>query len=72
MIVAMRRLGRSSAQAEVRLTFEPSELFREFEDAFDHIQAPGVTLALGSGKQGKMARVQYQSYEDGWHVESVE
>jgi hypothetical protein len=71
-VIAIRRTGRGSAQADVRMLFEPSELFREFEDAFDQIQGPGAMVALGSRKQGKMVQVAYQRYDDGWHVESIE
>jgi len=71
-IIAIRRAGRGSAEADVRMLFEPSELFRELEDAFDQIQGPGAMLALESRKQGKMVRVKYQRYEDGWHVESID
>jgi len=71
-ILAIRRTGRGSAAADVRMLFEPSELFREFEDAFDQIQGPGSMAALGSRKQGKMVRVTYQRYDDGWHVENIE
>ncbi|HEY6392222.1 MAG TPA: hypothetical protein VIX89_13135 [Bryobacteraceae bacterium] len=71
-IIAIRRLGGGSAQADVRMLFEPSELFREFEDAFDQIQGPGAMVSPGSRKQGKMVRVSYQHFDDGWHVENVE
>jgi hypothetical protein len=71
-ILAIRRTGRGSAEADVRMLFEPSELFREFEDSFDQIQGPGAMVALGTRRQGKMVRVLYQRYDDGWHVESIE
>ncbi len=71
-IVAIRRTGRGSADADVRMLFEPSELFQEFEEAFDQIQGPGAMVALSSRKQGRMVRVRYQRYDDGWHVESIE
>ncbi len=71
-IIGIRRTGRGSAEAEVRMLFEPSELFRELEDAFDQIQGPGAMVALGSRKQGKIVRVKYQRYDDGWHVESID
>ena len=71
-IVAIRRTGRGSADADVRMLFEPSELFQEFEEAFDQIQGPGAMVTLSSRKQGKMVRVRYQRYDDGWHVESIE
>jgi hypothetical protein len=71
-VIAIRRTGRGSADADVRMLFEPSELFREFEDAFDQIQGPGAMVTLGTRKQGRMVRVRYQRYDDGWHVESIE
>jgi hypothetical protein len=70
-IVAIRRTGRNSAIAEVRMSFEPSQIFQEFENAFEQIQSPGRTLAA-STQQGKMIRVTFQRYGDGWHVEGVE
>jgi hypothetical protein len=71
-IVAIRRTGRGSAEVDVRMLFEPTELFAEFEEAFDQIQGPGAMIALNSRKQGKMVHVKYQRYDDGWHVESID
>jgi hypothetical protein len=71
-IVAIRRTGRNSASADVRMTFEPSSLFQEFEGAFDSIQSPGATLTSAARKQGKMVHVAFERYDDGWHVENIE
>ena len=72
-IVAIRRTGRNTAIADVRMSFEPSQVFQEFETAFEQIQSPGLALMLGGiRKQGKLAHVTFQRYADGWHVESVE
>ena len=71
-IVAIRRTSRASASADVRMSFEPSPLFEEFEEAFELLQAPVAAVALGSRKQGKMVRVTFQRDDDGWHVENVE
>ena len=71
-IVAIQRTGRNSASADVRMTFEPTSLFQEFEDAFDSIESPGSTLAGAARKQGKMVRVTFERYDDGWHVENIE
>ena len=71
-IVAIQRTGSNSASADVRMTFEPSTLFQEFEDAFDSIESPGSTLAAATRKQGKMVHVTFERYGDGWHVENVE
>ena len=72
-IVAIRRTGRNTAAADVRMSFEPSQIFRDFETEFEQIQGHGRKLALEGGReQGKMVRVTFQRYGDGWHVESVE
>ena len=72
-IVAIRRTGRNTASADVRMSFEPSPTFRDFEAAFEQIQAAGGKLALDAAqKQGKLVQVTFQRYGDGWHLESVE
>lgn len=71
-IVAIQRTGRNSASADVRMTFEPTSLFQEFEDAFDSIESPGTVLAAATRKQGKMVHVSFERYDDGWHVENIE
>lgn len=71
-ILSMRRTGRNSTAAEVRMNFEPSPLFQEYEDVFDLIMSPGPAMALSTRKQGKVVHVTFQREEDGWHVESVE
>ncbi len=72
-IASIRRTGRNTAVADVRMSFEPSQIFQEFESAFEQIQSPALALTLGSiRKQGKMVHVTFQRYGDGWHVESVE
>jgi hypothetical protein len=71
-IVSIQRSGRNAATAEVRMSFEPSALYREFEAAFSDIQDPAATQALSSAKQPKMMRAVFQRYQDEWHVESLE
>lgn len=71
-IVAIQRTGPDSASADMRMTFEPSTLFQEFEDAFDSIESPGSALAATTRKQGKMVHVTFERYGDGWHVQNVE
>jgi hypothetical protein len=72
-ILAIRRTGRNTAVADVRMSFEPSQIFQDFETAFETIQAAGQTLTLNAVRQqGKMVQVTFQRYADGWHVESVE
>jgi hypothetical protein len=72
VIVAIQRTGPNSASADVRMNFEPSTLFQEFEDAFDSIQSPGSMLTATTRKQGKMVHVAFERYDDGWHVENIE
>ena len=71
-IVSISRTGGNSASADVRMTFEPSTLFQEFEDAFDSIGSPGEMLNAAARKQGKMVHVAFQRYDDGWHLENIE
>ena len=72
-IVAIRRTGRNTAVADVRMSFEASQIFQDFENEFEQIQGPGRKLVLHGGRQqGKMVRVTFQRYGDDWHVESVE
>jgi len=71
-IVSIQRSGRNGATAEVRMSFEPSQLYREFETAFSDIQNPAATQALSNIKQPKMMRAVFQRYQDEWHVESLE
>jgi hypothetical protein len=71
-IVAIQRTGRNSASADVRMTFEASSLFQEFEDAFESIESPGSMMAATTRKQGKMVHVTFERYGDGWHVENIE
>ena len=54
------------------MSFEPSQLYREFEFAFNDIQHPSAALALADSKQSKMMRATFQRYDDGWHLESLE
>jgi hypothetical protein len=71
-IVAIQRTGRNSASADVRMTFEPSSLFQEFEEAFDSIESPGSTMSAAARKQGKMVHVAFERYDGGWHVENIQ
>ena len=69
-VVAIRRTGRSTAVAEVRMTFQTGQLFRDFENAFEQIQSPVARTA--ELKEGKLVHATFQRYDDGWHVESLE
>jgi len=71
-IISIQRTGRNSALAEVRMSFEASSLFQEFEDAFDSIESPGSMLAAATRKQGKIVHVTFERYDDGWHIENIE
>jgi len=71
-IAALQRTGRNSAVADVRMSFEPSVLYRDFEDALVQIQTPASRTALGNRREGKLVHVTFQHYAEGWHIESVE
>src|SRR5271166_1059261 len=57
-----------SATAEVRMTFEPSPIYRDFESAFDDIQEAGGRSPVD--KNVKTVRAVYQRFDDGWHLDS--
>jgi hypothetical protein len=72
-IIAIRRTGRNMATAEVRLSFEPSQIFQDFGDAFDQIQGLSRSITLANTRQqGKTIQATFQRYADGWHLESVD
>jgi hypothetical protein len=70
-IVGISRSGSSSAVVEVRMSFEPSPLYRDFESTFDDIQ-PAGTKTTESLKNGKTVHATYQRDEEGWHVVSID
>ncbi len=73
-ILSISRSGDSSAAAEVRMKFEPSPLYRDFETAFDQIQlgtgSSGASVA-DYKKEGKIVHAMYQRSDDGWRLESL-
>ena len=54
------------------MTFEPTSLYQEFEEAFEAIQAPVSVVETTTRKQGKVVKVNFQRYDDGWHIESID
>jgi hypothetical protein len=70
-ITSIAQSAGSSTTAEVRLTFELSPLYRDFESAFDAIQLYGGKSPIENKREGKMAHAVFQRYEDGWHLESL-
>jgi hypothetical protein len=73
VITKINRAGRGAVTAELRLTFEPSPLYREYQDAFDAIQnSSSSRLSQVEQKEGKTAQASFVHAEDGWHVESIQ
>ncbi len=73
-IMSISRSGNSSAVAEVRMRFEPSPLYRDFESAFDQVQlASGAAGAstIDYKREGKIVHASYQRYDDGWRLEGL-
>ena len=70
-ITSISRSAGSSATAEVRMQFEMSQLYRDFEDAFDAIQIRAGSSPVENKKEGKIAHAVFQRDDDGWHVESI-
>lgn len=70
-VLNISRAG-SAATAEVRMKFEASPLYRDFQSAFDQIQISSGRAPVEASNQSKVLRASYQRYEDGWHLESVD
>jgi hypothetical protein len=71
-ILGISRTGQNRAAAEVRLTFEASPLYAEFQSDFDQLQTVDAAQALGNKKEGWNAHAIFQRYDDGWHLESIQ
>jgi hypothetical protein len=73
VITRINRAGRGAVTAELRLSFEPSALYREYQGAFDTIQTSSSSrVSLVEQKEGKTAHVSFVHAEDGWHVENIQ
>ena len=70
-ILRINRSGGGSALAEVRMTFEPTPMYRDFQAAFDQIQTLTGREVVTKG-DGKVMRASFQRYEDGWHLDSID
>ncbi len=70
-IVSISRSG-SGTVAEVRMAFEPSPLYRDFESSFDDIQAWGGKPGAENLRNGKTVHATYQHTDDGWHLTGVD
>lgn len=70
-ILNISRSAGNSATADVRMRFEPSPLYRDFEAAFDQIQLATGKQPIEANNQSKTVHASYQRYEDGWHLEVV-
>jgi len=71
-VVSISRSGGSSAVVEIRMSFEPSPLYRDFESTFDDIQTVAVKTGSENLKNGKTVHATYQRDEEGWHLVSVD
>ena len=72
VIIRIQRTGRDTAVAEVRMTFEPSPLYKEYQDAFDSIQNTTESgLTVVEQHDGRTAHARFTRTEEGWHLESM-
>ncbi|MDQ2944689.1 MAG: hypothetical protein M3Y27_01870 [Acidobacteriota bacterium] len=71
VITGIVRSGANTATVEARLAFEPSPLYREYQDAFDTLQNSAESRAmLAQQKDGKSVQATFVHSEDGWRVEA--
>jgi hypothetical protein len=71
-IISMERTSRTSATAQVRMAFEPSSLYRDYENSFDALRTAGSSRDLDQKKDGKTMTASFQRYDDGWHLEGLQ
>lgn len=71
VITRINRVGRGMVTAELRLAFEPTGLYREYQEGFESIQNSSA-LSTVEQKEGKSARATFSHTEDGWHLESMQ
>jgi len=71
-ISSIQRTSTSTAVAQVQMSFEPSPLYHDFENAFDALRTPGSSRDLDQKVDGKTMTATFQRLEDGWHLESLQ
>ena len=73
VITKINRSGSRGSTAEARLAFEPSALYKEYQQAFDTLQnsADGRAL-LAQQKDGKSAQALFVHSEEGWRLETLQ
>jgi hypothetical protein len=72
-IVSINRgAGGDTATAEVRMAFEPTSLYRDFEGSFDQIEMLAGRPGIEGKREGKVVHASFQHADDGWHLESIE
>jgi hypothetical protein len=54
------------------MTFEPSPLYHDYQEAFDALRASGSSRELDQKGEGKIMTATFRRYDDGWHLESLE
>lgn len=71
-IISLQRTSTTTATAQVSMTFEPTNLYREFETAFNALKIAGSSRDLEQKSEGKIMTATFRQYDDGWHLESLE
>lgn len=73
VITKINRSARGTANAEARLSFEPSPLYREYQDAFDVLQSSAEAhVSMAQQKEGKSVLASFVRSEDGWHLDNLQ
>ena len=73
MITGVTRSGTHTSTAEARLAFEPSPLYKEYQQAFDTLQnSPDGRGLLAQQKDGKNVQATFVHSEEGWRVETFQ
>ena len=74
-VTGVAQTGPNSASAEVRLAFQPSPLYAQYRNTFDHLTAEAQVMGGGPVQpqtQRNAAEAVFQRYDDGWRLQSLD
>jgi hypothetical protein len=74
-VTGVAQTGPNSASAQVRLIFQPSPLYGQYRDVFDHLTAEAQVMGGGPVQpktQRGTAEAVFQRFDDGWRLQGIQ